>query len=349
MATTEERAHEFLIGALWQLPSIDSIKLVARLYDQRIGNTDARIIYIFLGDMHIVSRAKIGARYTANLNHERMFVEVLKKVRALKRTQTEHLIRVIQLGDFVDLWKENATDPRPVLQDYQGVRDYLYGLGRQRSVNCQFVLGNHDIEIAQIPELYTRWAFRRFISVNGTPIIYATHGDVFSWIEQLPDALQKWAVYHFSPKAPKPRKGLGDIIELRKHQDHQTDLVHVSQIGTLSSVPLEGIMPQVNISQDHRFLRDCFDRVDEMNRKYQCAINAAVIGHTHDAQIAVLEEGNKFFALLDCGAWFGTYQAAPNDVRPNCQIGVICGNDFRVYQLDADPTRSPQFESQAVL
>jgi len=348
MPNPERSAHDFLVGALWPLRSIASIKLVARLHDPRIGSSDSATLHIFIGDMHMISRARIGTRYKSGFNHERMFVDMLKKIRVLKRSRSGFSLRVYQLGDSVDLWKEDLTDPEPVLNDYQGVRDYLFGPSRQTSVKCNFVLGNHDIEIAQNPNLSARWAFRRFIAVNGKPIVYLTHGDVFAWIESLPDSLKKWAVYHFSPSETKPRQGLGDIVDLRKEEQFQVDARHISVLSGMKPFTMDTLASQVNVRKQHRFLKTCFDRLSDINRRDNLHMNAAVIGHTHDAQIAVLEEGSKFFVLLDCGAWCGTYQAKPKPL-PNCQIGVICGNDFRIYQLEADPAISPQFEPRAVL
>jgi len=348
MPNHELSAHEFLVGALWSLRSIASIKLVARLHDPRIGNSDSSIIHIFIGDMHMIRRAHIGTKYKSGFNHERMFVDMVKKIRVLKRSRSEFSFRVYQLGDSVDIWKEDLTDPEPVLNDYQGIRDYLFNPSRQTGVKCNFVLGNHDIEIAQNPNLYARWAFRRFIDYNGKPIVYLTHGDVFDWVEKLPAGLKKWAVYHFSPSERKPRQGLGDIVTLRKEERFQVDIDHVSSLSGMKSFSMDSLADEVNVRKKHRFLDKCFDRVSERNREENLQMNAAVIGHTHDAQIVAKEEPGKFFVLLDCGAWCGTYDAKPKPL-PNCQIGVICGNDFRVYQLEADPDISPQFEPRAVL
>ena len=37
---------------------------------------------------------------------------------------------------------------------------------------------------------------------------------------------------------------------------------------------------------------------------------------------------------MDCGAWIERYEDHKGHVGPNCQVGVIAGNDLRIYQLD---------------
>lgn len=348
MADKETATHDWFLGALWQIPSIETVKLVARIHDSRIGNEDTNTLLIFLPDTHIISRSKIGSRYNYGFNHERMFVDFARKLRSLRKNDSFYKLSVIQLGDFVDLWKENTTDPFPVLSEYQGVRDYLYGLKGFRSAGCNFILGNHDADMAKIPHLTSRWHYRMFLP-HMNPRVYVTHGDVFDWLEKLPDSLQKWAVYHFSPKEKKPRTGHDKFIRLRRQHSIQVDPELISQIGTPDAVSLTGLRPRVNVNNNHKFLAKCRERVDHMNNEYKLTINAAVIGHTHNAQISVADDGNELFVLMDCGAWYGSYANSDGSVQANAQVGVICGNDFRIYQLDADTQISPQFEKTTVL
>jgi UDP-2,3-diacylglucosamine pyrophosphatase LpxH len=348
MASKEFATHDWFLGALWQIPSIETVKLVSRIHDDRIGNADTNSILIFFADMHLISRNKIGRRYKYGFNHERMFVQLARKLRSLRKNDIGYKPCVFQLGDFVDLWKEDTTDPFPILSEYQGVRDYLYGLKGLRSAGCKFALGNHDADLARIPHLTSKWHYRMFLP-QAEPRVYATHGDVFDWIESLPDSLQKWAVYHFSPKEKKPHSGLEDLIELRRHYSIPVDPTLISQIGTPGAVSLTGLGSRVNIQNNHKFLDKCRERVGRMNREHNLKINAAVIGHTHNAQMSVADDGNNLFVLMDCGAWYGSYADSDGTVRANAQIGVICGNDFRIYQLDADTQISPQFEKTKVL
>jgi hypothetical protein len=60
----------------------------------------------------------------------------------------------------------------------------------------------------------------------------------------------------------------------------------------------------------------------------------AVIGHTHQARIAVHDIGDEFFALMDCGAWIENCSTEDDPApRPNAQIAALGANEARIYQL----------------
>jgi len=345
----ELNAHKFLLEGLQEIESIESIKLAARVYDSRIGNQNANRIYIFIPDLHIISRKLREEEYTYGFNHERAFVDLLKKLRELRRNQNMYALTVCQLGDFVDLWRENVIDPRDILSNFQGVRDYLYGLGQEWSLNARFLLGNHDAEIAQVPNLSSLWHFRLFFPDENQAKVYVTHGDVFDWVEKLPDDLKRLAVYIFSPFRNPDPKELGELIEVKKNRSQRVDPLRICEPGTLQEVKSDSALPDVHNIKGHDYLQQCFDRVEMMNRDYNLNLTAAVIGHTHEPAISVLEGSNIFFVLMDCGSWQGKYRVNDSASRANCQIGVVCGNDFRIYQLDADINISPQFEPDTVL
>lgn len=44
MADKEFATHYWFLGALWQIPSIETVKLVARIYDSRISIGDTNSI-----------------------------------------------------------------------------------------------------------------------------------------------------------------------------------------------------------------------------------------------------------------------------------------------------------------
>ena len=198
----ELKAHRFLLESMLEIESIESIKGVARIYNSKIGNENTDRIYLFIPDLHIVSRKLREKRFEYGFNHERVFVDLLRKLRDIRLGTEKYAITVCQLGDFVDLWRENVNDPVDILSDFQGVRDY------SDAIDARFLLGNHDVDIAKIPRMSPRWHFRLFFPDEDQPKVYVTHGDVFDWIEKLPDRLQKWAVHHFSPREMKQKKNL---------------------------------------------------------------------------------------------------------------------------------------------
>jgi hypothetical protein len=77
-------------------------------------------------------------------------------------------------------------------------------------------------------------------------------------------------------------------------------------------------------------------RVDEIEGRIQPLIPAAERRRlAHHARIAVYEGASgEFFALMDCGAWIERYRTlADPESHPNAQIGVMAGNDCRIYQI----------------
>ena len=65
-------------------------------------------------------------------------------------------------------------------------------------------------------------------------------------------------------------------------------------------------------------------------------LRTIVIGHSHQARICLHRDahdpGNNL-VLVDCGAWIESAQFG-DAVVPSCQIGMLCGGDMRIYQLD---------------
>ncbi len=345
----EFEAHKLLFESILEIESLESVKGVARIYDPKIGNENTERIYLFFPDLHIVSREFREKRFDYGFNHERLFVDLLKKLRDLRGGQEKYSITVCQLGDFVDLWRENVNDPRDILSDFQGVRDYLYGGGEEWSLNASFVLGNHDVEIARVPSLSPMWHFRLFLPDEEAPKVYVTHGDVFDWIEKLPDSLQKWAVHHFAPKQEELPKKLKKMVKFKKKKSEMVDPSFVFQTSPMKEIRPDSSLDDIPHSTTHKHFERCFKRVNKMNNDFDLSLNAAVIGHTHKPAIAVQEEADRFFVLMDCGSWQGKYQENDSEPKANCQVGVVCGNDFRIYQLDPNVEISPQFEPDAVL
>ncbi len=347
--TDELKAHEFFLEGMKGIPSIEAVKGVARVFDERIGNSIKHRIYIFFPDLHIVSRKKREKRFDYGFNHERLFVDLLKKLLELRSSQSNYEIVVVQMGDFVDLWREKTKDPGKILSDFQGVRDYLYGMPGGESLQASFILGNHDVGIVKVPDMSPYWSFRLFLPDDGPLKTYVTHGDVFDWIEKLPDSLQEWAVYLLTPKTERPVKKFNKLAKLIKKKSQQTDPTRIYQIEALEDVKATGLIDKIPYMKTHKYLESCFERTEEMNRNPNVNLTSAVIAHTHEPAITLLDEGESFFVMMDCGSWQGKYQEPGSDPKANCQIGVICGNDFRIYQLDPDISVSPQFELDKVL
>jgi UDP-2,3-diacylglucosamine pyrophosphatase LpxH len=359
MPGEEIKAHAFLLDGLFQLESVKGIKLVARLFDARINNQDSRRLHVLIPDMHLITRETRKRRKKRSFNHERLFVDLLKKLIELKRVRDGFPITVIQLGDCMDLWVEDPEHLEKIISDFQPLFNYLYR-DKNQSCDAQILVGNHDAALIKYAATDPRWGLRLLLPIAPEPRALALHGDAFDWIEKLPDDLQRWAVHLFTGGPIQdiwnaltggggPKK-LGNFIDLRKEKSLSRDITKPSLLGRVMELKREAAadieQPIVNISKSHRFLKACCQRLKEMNRQTGLKINTVTLGHTHTAKLAVNQK--PFVVVMDCGAWIGEYRVGKDKALPNCQIGVICGNDYRIYQLDPDPRISRQYEDQPV-
>jgi UDP-2,3-diacylglucosamine pyrophosphatase LpxH len=75
--------------------------------------------------------------------------------------------------------------------------------------------------------------------------------------------------------------------------------------------------------------------VQRIRAEFALDLTTVVIGHTHHARITRYEGGaGEFLVLMDCGAWIEDYRThADPERKPNAQIGVMVGNDCRIYQI----------------
>jgi len=65
-------------------------------------------------------------------------------------------------------------------------------------------------------------------------------------------------------------------------------------------------------------------------------VKMVVVGHSHWPRIVRVGEpaDPNSFILFDCGAWLEQSKWRDGTHIDNCQIGVLCGDDARIYQLD---------------
>lgn len=354
MPIEEYRAHDYLLGGLAQINSIYSIKLVARLYNPRIGNPLTDRLYIFFPDMHLIDRQRRKEKDWRGFNHERMFVDVVKKLVELRHMPSGIAFHTAQLGDFIDTWRIKGDEPQGVLEDFGGITWSLFR-GGTNSLNTKFVIGNHDARLAGKPLLSSRAYMRLFFPLTPEPKVYCTHGDLFSSIEALPDDLQEFFVYHTTGtfiedlfhklSGDKRDKVLKNLVKIREKTCRKTDDFTTMDIDTPQPMLFtRDLADEINIKADHQFLEPCRDWVQKINTERNFKLNAAIIGHTHKAGITV---DNNGFTIMDCGAWVGDYQANGRSI-PCCQMGVVCGNDFRIYQLDPDEDISKRYEDATI-
>jgi len=272
-----------------------------------------------------------------------------------------------QQGDFFDPWRETAEywskDPgkydeavNRIIESCSAVCDEMTD---SDTMNTHFVLGNHDIDVYHIPGLFDKFnsLMLFFEGEGGKTKAAVMHGDLFSWLEKvMPDWIQQLAVYYLSPKKLKEEneklyKEVKKQADKSAKKDVTKDKVKTTgELGELidpDNAPGEEwnvYRPGTADEKQLQFLKPAKDYYAKVNEVLDYDIRTVFIGHTHRARIAVYDNkvtGNdSFFLLVDSGAWVKNSTA--NFVKggqkilineKNAQLGVLCNNEVRVYQL----------------
>jgi len=333
--------HADLLG---RLRAIASVQLVARLQDDRLNFPQANELHVFIPDIHLITAdRRMEGGYQYGTNHPELLLTVVNALRALKLASAPAgEVVVYQIGDLFDLWRQvDGLDPNAnAASAIQNDQASLLAALRDPDLNAQFLLGNHDYDLYRFPN-FDAWQ-RSFVLA---PSVLLLHGDVFDWVEKLPDELQNLVLFLFTASHPA---GTADLEKLRPLNNKQRggrkfrDFIQnrvpaptgkwreTSDVGGNWNVQVEGTAP----AQMLLYLDDARRKCGESNRQFGGALNVAVIGHTHQARIAVRDTEDEFFALMDCGAWIENCRTADDPTpRPNAQIAALGANEARIYQL----------------
>lgn len=353
-----------------QLSNIATVKVVAKLKNDRIGFPSADDIRIFIPDLHMFSKSRQEKyNYECHTNYNEDASDLLPKfVNFLLKFKTENQdkkVVVYQVGDFLDPWRETSkpwkTNPVELSQVTQHIIESnkdVYDVLVDDALNTQFVLGNHDFDLHRDPNLFAKWRFLRFYITDDTdtPIGGVFHGDLFSWVERIcPDWIKQFFVYNFSPKDSEKKIKKRVQKQIRKtHPKHPftekykevRSQIEPSVFGELASSP-DQIGDEWNVKRegdaskgDLRYLKESKRCFLEVNETENYKLRIAFIGHTHNARIAVDDGGDDFFALVDCGGWIKKYKGKVMEggtekviSEKNAQVGVLSENEARIYQL----------------
>jgi UDP-2,3-diacylglucosamine pyrophosphatase LpxH len=350
------------------LKKISDVKLVSKLKDDNIGLPYSSIIRIFIPDLHMYSRERYELyNYECitnyNENRDDLLPTLCKYLKEFKMENQGKEVLVYQLGDLIDFWREtpkpwkvNSADWENVIQKIIDSNHYTWDNLVDESLHTNFLLGNHDFDMFRIPEFYSRYHYLRyyFSDETGVPKAGAFHGDIFTWYKKIPDWIEQLAVYYdplekgkrFVKKLSKlileTHKQKGKFINYKK--EPKKKLFHLGQLED----PNEFAEPIHNIRYKRPNRREGLEHLSKakeffmkVNNKTGYQLGLAIIGHTHDARIAVDDTNkDKPFILLDCGAWVKKSKALVKEGTDyvekevfNAQIGVLCNNDARIYQL----------------
>jgi len=285
----------------------------------------------------------------------------------------ESRLVTVVLGDLIDVWREDnqthedvTSMARRILDDFPDAQNLLLKMG-SGSLRARLVFGNHEVwdkdGVADTIPL-ARARKSHLLSVGSAAPILATHGHTFDGLEaMLRDRLQEFFVERFGPlvagkhyrldrsadrgrATPNsgPRGDPPQIIESLHQAELLSDWINVWATNQLAR--------PADLKRSHRFLPGALELANGLRQGRRSALDTmdlgdegplpdlrtVVIGHTHHARISVHKntlspEGD--LVLMDCGAWIESCRfAGERAAVPSCQIGILCGGDARIYQLD---------------
>ena len=343
--------HDELLQSLFTvLEGRVEVSLVASLQHEGIGFPEE--LHIFLPDIHLITEERQPS-FGYGTNYSGLLTDLVLKLKLFKTGAAGPKVTVYQLGDLLDLWRQTPDlDPgEDVAACIANDRQELMGALLDFGLETQFLLGNHDFNLYRYPN-FAAWERRAYLKDStGASTAIALHGDMFDWMQGalsiLPDVAKSLFAYLFAPLWPAEESQLGEIIHLNKKARAAMNLKQYIQAPT--PVPLGSTMPadtriparfNVQTEADHlpdgmKYAAAAKDLCQQANQKYGTRLKTAVIGHTHHARIAVMDNGAEdFFALVDCGAWIEKYRTPESaQALPNAQIAAIGGNEARIYQL----------------
>jgi hypothetical protein len=248
---------------------------------------------------------------------------------------------------LLDLWRET-----PVLDDSGNAaiaieNDFpaLIRALNDPALETQFLLGNHDFDLYRFPD-YRGWERRFHLPDYKNPRGIVLHGDIFDWIEALPDALKQLFVYYFAPQVSPGDFNTGQdqadrfVHRFNGSRNYQNYIQAPNplRIGTFAAAatPAPFNLSKVGQAPDDRlqFLDLAQELCRKANQQFGMNLGLAVIGHTHHPRIACRDDENGLFVLLDCGAWIENCctDDDPSPI-PSAHVAALCGNEIRLYQL----------------
>jgi UDP-2,3-diacylglucosamine pyrophosphatase LpxH len=323
------------------LESVADVSLVSKLRDARLNIPDEGRLNIFIPDLHLVSKTRV---FQFGTNAVDTLAAVLNGLRRLKTGARPSQVIVYQIGDLLDLWRETDglnpdADVASAIEDsHPALLEAIY----DPALDTQFLLGNHDYDLYRFAN-YDMWQ-RYFYP---TPSLLVLHGDIFDWVEELPDGLQNFFVHLFSPNVKPDRAQLEAMRPLNMKMRSRKQAKNFVQAGVapirklrapseLSGVERFNVQDANSAPEMLTFLDSARRKCADASRDFGLAITTAVIGHTHHARIAVHEDGGEIFALVDCGAWIEDCVTEDDPTpRPNAQLAAVGANEIRIYQLAA--------------
>jgi len=361
--------HDEVVSAMLEVlgPLRGEIRLLGRVSDPVLGNASEREVFFLIPDLHLLSPQR-RQRFKYGFNHSEsgLLAPLLEGMVALRNSWESNRIRklvTVQLGDFFDLWREfpGSAKPAEIPDDAHGdLRDLLYR-GIDRGGPClkaTMLLGNHDTKRSDpLQEIPFRYKFFNRAQ-DEKPFLFGTHGDAFDILETtLPDAIEEFGVYFIGawvepnkyPVMEWSKKTAGINKPIRELEKAITDPEHNLEApgGAIQVTPEKTLPPFVcqeipsPDSAANPYFQKLYRSIDIAQERDLPGQHVRVVtmGHTHKASLTLCRpSGGRPMLLMDLGAWIEncTYPLAESGVavtEPSAQLGVIHGNDARIYQI----------------
>jgi UDP-2,3-diacylglucosamine pyrophosphatase LpxH len=349
-------------------PFRGEIRLLGRVSDPLIGNSSDKEVFFFIPDLHLLSPARQRRfdKYCFNYSDSGLLVKLLTRMANVKKKwgrDGEHKLVTIQTGDFFDMWREcpGLTGTVDVPDDAHGeLRDILYrGVDRGKPcLKATIILGNHDTdngtplqEVSFHLKTYNR-------AEQNNPFLFATHGDAFDILETVvPEPVKefgvafvgnltpvnKYPVGNWGQHAAKINKPIKDLDQSITEPEHSLSVPAGAPMVSPGQ-PLPPLMCQEIMSPDqaqHGLFGKIYRSLDvaKQNNLPGQHVKIVAIGHTHKAAMVLCkpEDDKRPLVLMDVGAWIEKcrYKLAEGGevIEPSAQLGVVHGNDARIYQI----------------
>lgn len=340
--------------------NLGNATLLSRYADPQLQLTE-RQTHVFVPDFHLLSHEDAREYPNQRFPHDGDVIRLLEQLRDLKKANP-HTFFVWHIGDLFDIWRARGgrgptAEGRAIIHDHAEIIRLLRDRPEANGCKARFIIGNHDYSFFDVPTNKRQWqaARFRFIKNAGGGEVLVLHGDIFKWIERLPDELQARAV-RFAKRVSGSQADLfnndDDLQEIgrlnREMARHdptgeaQADLTgfQLDFHALATTAPINVIDGDAGDpkAKNKEFFKAAKALAESLNNEGR-DVRAMVIGHTHYARIIKgTLKGGRVFALMDCGSWAGLCRLAPTEPFRRCaQLGALVNNELRIYQLGSRP------------
>ena len=277
------------------LDAAGTTTVLSSLKNDKLNFPSDNDIRIMIPDMHLLSnRARSAMGATGPAPSHALLIKVLQtltKFRAdVKNARSDSICAVYFMGDAFDLWREAPPGTDTSITAGSIIQDHTALLAAACSLDlkARFICGNHDFSLHDVSAFGA--SDRRYFFPPDAPTSLCLHGDVFDWIEDLPDRFQELIVYYSSPFLSFLDHMQTDIEKLLKPD--ASDAPSFNVFGAIT--PTASL---TDAAAQHRLWNRAWETRCLTNSNYSMGLRSIIIGHTHSPKIVAYENGDDFLRL----------------------------------------------------